>query len=80
MNDDDLIPPDKVQMDQRDILQMRLAELRRRHRELDDEITELSRGPSASDVLTLKRLKKEKLSLRDQIVAIEDQLTPDIIA
>jgi len=32
------------------------------------------------DQLTLRRLKKQKLSLKDQIVRIEDQLIPDIIA
>ena len=32
------------------------------------------------DQLTLRRLKKQKLSLKDQIVKIEDQLIPDIIA
>jgi hypothetical protein len=30
--------------------------------------------------LTLRRLKKQKLSLKDQIVKFEDQLIPDIIA
>jgi hypothetical protein len=28
----------------------------------------------------VQRLKKRKLQLRDQIIVIEDQLTPDIIA
>jgi hypothetical protein len=32
------------------------------------------------DQLTLRRLKKQKLSLKDRIAAIEDELTPDIIA
>ena len=32
------------------------------------------------DVLTLRRLKKQKLFLKDQIVRIEDQLIPNIIA
>jgi hypothetical protein len=33
-----------------------------------------------SDQLLIKRLKKRKLALKDQITAIEDQLLPDIIA
>jgi hypothetical protein len=33
-----------------------------------------------SDLLQVQRLKKRKLALRDRIIAIEDQLTPDIIA
>ena len=32
------------------------------------------------DVLTLRRLKKQKLALKDQIVKIEDMMIPDIIA
>ena len=32
------------------------------------------------DQLQIKRLKKRKLALKDQITAIEDQLLPDIIA
>ena len=33
-----------------------------------------------ADQLTLRRLKKQKLQLRDRIRQIEDRLTPDIIA
>jgi hypothetical protein len=32
------------------------------------------------DGLTLQRLKKQKLALKDQIVRVQDQLIPDIIA
>ncbi len=32
------------------------------------------------DQLALRRLKKQKLALKDQIARLEDQLTPDIIA
>jgi hypothetical protein len=34
----------------------------------------------AGDQLQVQRLKKRKLSLKDQIIRLEDQLTPDIIA
>ena len=33
-----------------------------------------------SDLIQVQRLKKRKLVLRDKIRAVEDQLTPDIIA
>ena len=33
-----------------------------------------------TDQLRLRRLKKQKLALKDKIARIEDQLTPDIIA
>lgn len=79
MSDKTGAPNAQHMMDQRDILQMRLAELRRQHRELDDEILALS-GNAAVEALGVRRLKKQKLALKDQISKIEDQLTPDIIA
>ena len=79
MKDDDLIP-EAARLDRNAILQLRLGELRRRHRELDEEIAALTGPARAGDMFSLQRLKKEKLSLRDQISVIEDQLTPDIIA
>jgi len=56
-----------------------LASLKRQHRELDDEIQALVTS-AAIDQLLLKRLKKRKLMLKDQITKIEDSLLPDIIA
>ena len=56
-----------------------LARLREEHRDLDAAIEALHNAPS-SDLLQVQRLKKRKLQLRDRIIAIEDQLTPDIIA
>ena len=62
-----------------EMLCIRLEVLRREHRDLDDAIHALASGGRA-DPLTLQRLKKQKLSLKDQIVRIKDQLIPDIIA
>lgn len=56
-----------------------LVKLRSEHRLLDDEILALETG-GAADQLTIRRLKKKKLALKDQITKIEDQLLPDIIA
>lgn len=56
-----------------------LAKLRAEHRDLDNEIVALEASGQA-DQLLIKRLKKKKLQLKDQITAVEDQLTPDIIA
>jgi hypothetical protein len=56
-----------------------LARLRAEHRQLDDEIVTLEVSP-LSDQLQISRLKKRKLLLKDQIKAVEDRLTPDIIA
>jgi hypothetical protein len=60
-------------------LREQLTKLRAEHRELDDEIVAMETS-GISDQLQIKRLKKKKLVLKDQITAIEDQLLPDIIA
>ena len=67
------------EMQHDDIMRVKLEVLRRQHRDLDDAIHALQEK-GTSDQLTIKRLKKQKLSLKDRIAAIEDQLTPDIIA
>ena len=56
-----------------------LVELRAQHRRLDEEIVRLENASNA-DQLQITRLKKRKLRLKDQIKAVEDRLTPDIIA
>jgi hypothetical protein len=60
-------------------LHAQLARLRQEHRDLDAAIEALHTAPG-SDLLQVQRLKKRKLHLRDRIIQIEDQLTPDIIA
>ena len=60
-------------------LREQLARLRAEHRDLDVEIV-AEEVSAHSDQLQIKRLKKRKLALKDQIKAIEDQLLPDIIA
>ncbi|MHA1529993.1 MAG: YdcH family protein [Alphaproteobacteria bacterium] len=66
-------------MNQNELLIAELVELRRQHRVLDDEIAELSESP-LGDQLQLKRLKKRKVHLKDEITRVEDKLYPDIIA
>lgn len=65
--------------EQDELLKARLDELRKEHRALDDEIAALGETPLA-DQLALRRLKKRKLSLKDEIARIEDKIYPDIIA
>ena len=60
-------------------LEAELARLRQEHRDLDTAIEALEKMV-AGDQLQIQRLKKRKLSLKDQIRRLEDQLTPDIIA
>lgn len=72
-------PKPPKEMSHEDVLRVKLEVLRREHRDLDDAIEALHDKP-APDALSLRRLKKQKLALKDQIAKIEDELTPDIIA
>jgi len=56
-----------------------LGNLRTEHRRIDAEINALLET-GVADMLKVRRMKKIKLSLKDQITFIENQLTPDIIA
>lgn len=67
-NDDDI-----------ETLQRKLAELKSEHRDLDDVIVQISET-APFDQIQIKRLKKRKLLLKDQITRIESRLLPDIIA
>lgn len=66
-------------MSQEDVLQIRLGVMMREHRDLDEAITALE-TLGRGDALTLRRLKKQKLCLKDQIAVLQDRLIPDIIA
>ena len=68
-----------IEMKVDEVLRVKLEVLRREHRDLDQAIHELETAQRA-DQLTLRRLKKQKLQLRDRIRLVEDQITPDIIA
>jgi hypothetical protein len=60
-------------------LKAKLATLKTEHRDLDDVIARMVEG-GPFDQLQLRRLKKRKLALKDQIKKIESELLPDIIA
>jgi len=62
-----------------EMLRIRLGVLHREHRDLDEAIAVLEES-GRGDQLRLRRLKKQKLSLKDEIARIEDRLIPDIIA
>ncbi len=65
--------------DDPEALRLRLVELRLEHRDLDEVITRLSESAGV-DMLQLRRLKKRKLLLRDQIARLESKLIPDMDA
>lgn len=62
-----------------DDLRQLLETLRAAHRRLDEEIAALEADGLAPQ-LELARLKKRKLLLKDEIVALGDRIVPDIIA
>lgn len=66
-------------MDDIESLKKQLDDLRLAHRDLDDVIEHLSET-RPFDQLQIQRLKKRKLSLKDQISRLESRLVPDIIA
>jgi hypothetical protein len=57
----------------------KLRQLRIEHRDLDEIIARLIMDPGANE-LQIKRLKKRKLMLKDQITRVESQLIPDLNA
>lgn len=60
-------------------IKRRIVELGIEHRDLDEVIARLTSDPSP-DELQLRRLKKRKLWLKDEITRLQMQLTPDILA
>jgi hypothetical protein len=60
-------------------LEAKLHNLLSEHRDLDSAIDALIQSGS-SDQVQIARLKKRKLRLKDEIVMVQDQLIPDIIA
>ena len=60
-------------------IRQRLLALEVEHHDLDDVIDRLAHDP-AQDQLQLRRLKKRKLLLKDQIQRLRARLIPDIIA
>jgi len=65
--------------DEIEALRQRLAELKSEHRDLDDVIARIS-GNAPFNQIQITRLKKRKLLLKDQILHLQSELLPDIIA
>jgi hypothetical protein len=61
------------------LIRERLRALEIEHQDLDDVINRLAADP-LQDQLQLRRLKKRKLVLKDQISRLRTRLIPDIIA
>ena len=59
-------------------IEIKLLKLREEHRQIDMLLSDMNNP--VLDPLLMKRLKKEKLNLKDQIQQITNRLTPNIIA
>ena len=59
-------------------LAIKLEKLERDHRALDQKIIDLQ--ITASDMISLQRLKREKLRMKDEISRLRGLMYPDIIA
>lgn len=79
MNDNDDTMDDAIGDPARVALQQRMAEVAQEHRDLDTAIARLTADP-AQDELQLRRLKRRKLLLKDQITRLMRQLDPDVLA
>ena len=66
-------PPDPAK------ITAQLVELRLEHRDLDAAIARLGED-IAADELSIKRLKKRKLRIKDMVAYLEHQLIPDLDA
>jgi len=80
----DELPPDNPisepveELSKEDMLAL-LSRLRTEHRAIDREIKAMIET-GVMDMLKIKRMKKIKLTMKDKITFIENQITPDIIA
>ncbi len=68
-----------MQADQIEEIKRKIIELGIEHRDLDEVIARLTEDPSP-DELQLRRLKKRKLWLKDEITRLQMLITPDILA
>ena len=62
-----------------DMLKNKLMILNQEHRMLDDSILQMMEK-ALYDQLEVQRLKRKKLRLKDEIIKIQTQMIPDIIA
>jgi hypothetical protein len=67
------------ELNRTEMLAIRLEMLKRDHRDLDMAIAAEMAAP-LPDRLTLQRMKKQKLAMKDQITTISAKLIPNIIA
>ncbi len=79
MSDNDDSIGDRIGDPGRVALQQQLVALTLEHRDLDTAIQRFELDPT-HDELQLRRLKRRKLLLKDQIARLERQIDPDVLA
>jgi hypothetical protein len=67
-------------MSETENIKRRIAELQLEHGDLDAAIDLMAAAQEPFDELRVRRLKKRKLQIKDAIVLLQMQLTPDIPA
>ena len=67
------------EIDDQQMIINKLRQLESEHRDLDDVIERLA-DDKPFDQLKLKRLKKRKLILKDEMTLLRSRILPDIIA
>ena len=70
---------DQDRTDDQQMIINKLRQLESEHRDLDDVIERLA-DHKPFDQLELKRLKKRKLILKDEMTLLRSRILPDIIA
>ena len=75
---DDIQSANDEELSEDEMLEL-LASLKREHLRINKEVDALHEN-GVIDMLKLRRLKKIKLSLKDQIAYLDNKLTPDILA
>ena len=68
-----------VRMMETEVVDERLVSLRIEHRDLDDVIGKLADDHESDDV-RMRRMKKRKLALKDEIAVLESNMLPNLIA
>ena len=66
-------------MDKQQELRYQLSKLQLEHQDMDQSIENELRNPSP-DQLLMQRYKRRKLQIKEQLLKIESELLPDIIA
>lgn len=69
----------RLSEEDKNALKIKLATVSTEHRKLDSEIRHMTEAGNY-DQLEIQRLKRRKLLLKDEIIAIGSKLLPDIIA